>query len=246
MGRPPANGRRRVQELGVGPASAASPWAAAGPEPSLDEALAEPIVGLVLRRDRLTVADVRAAVRAPARHCRERAVGRGGPPPASRDGEGTRFARSLLGADAAPKGGGDRDLRGLKVLVAEDEALIALDLEDALRGFGCEVTSVAPSTAAALEALRAGLPDAALLDVSLRDGWSTPLAEALAAAGVPFAVLTGYDGSRIEQEPALRGAPRLVKPCGRAVLRDALACLAGAFRRLPRASGAVPAFAASL
>ncbi len=245
MGRSPKNGGRPGEQLGIDCAPAASPWATAGSETSLDEVLGDPIVGLVLRRDRLTAVDVRAAVQAPARHCRERAAGQERPP-APRDGEGTRFARSLLGADAAPKGDGDRDLRGLKVLVAEDEALIALDLDDALRGFGCEVTSVAPSTAAALEALRAGLPDAALLDVGLRDGWSTPLAEALAAAGVPFAVLTGYDGSRIEQEPALRGAPRLVKPCGRAVLRDALACLAGAFRRLPRASGAVPAFAASL
>ncbi len=118
-------------------------------------------------------------------------------------------------------------LRGLKVLVVKDEALIAFDLEDALRGFGCEVAFAAPSVADALAALRAGRPDAALLDLRLRDGRATPVAEALAAAGVPFAVVSGYDAGGIE-EPVLRGAPFLGKPCGRADLRATLARLAAA------------------
>jgi CheY-like chemotaxis protein len=121
-------------------------------------------------------------------------------------------------------GDGRRGLHGLKVLVVEDDAVIAFDLEATLRGFGCEVLSVVPSATDALEALRAERPDAALLDLSLADGRATPVAEALVAAGVPFALVTGYDGSRIG-EPVLRAAPHLDKPYGRAALREALALL---------------------
>ena len=251
MGRPPANGRRRVQEPGVGPASAASPWAAAGPEPSLDEALAEPIVGLVLRRDRLTVADVRAAVRAPARHCRERAAGRGGASPASRDGESTRFARSLLGADAAPKGGGDWDLRGLKVLVAEDEALIALSLAALLEAEGYDVT-VAPDAADALDAARrmGDAPRGWVTDLNTPRLGGEDLTRELRARrpGLPVVVGTGsapFGG--VEESRRCAGGDGLLqlllKPadCGElaAALRRAVAagpaCLAAERRAAPEA-----------
>jgi hypothetical protein len=61
--------------------------------------------------------------------------------------------------------------------------------------------------------------------VRLRDGRATPVAEALAAAGVPFAVVSGYDAGRVE-EPVLCAAPFLGKPCGRADLRATLTRLA--------------------
>ena len=66
MRAPPVNGEgegprwRRRGRSGVDHVPATSPWSRAGPEPSLDEALDEPIVRLVMRRDRLTAADVRA------------------------------------------------------------------------------------------------------------------------------------------------------------------------------------------
>ncbi len=118
---------------------------------------------------------------------------------------------------------GDPGLSGLRVLVAEDQAVIALDL-------GCVVLPPAPSAAEALAALRAGRPDAALLDVTLADGSAAPVAEALAAAGVPFAVLTGHDPGGIAG-PALRAAPYLAKPYRREDLRATLALLATAARR---------------
>ena len=124
----------------------------------------------------------------------------------------------------------DPGLRGLKVLVAEDQAVIALDLEATLLDLGCVVLPPAPSAAEALAALRAGRPDAALLDVTLADGSAAPVAEALAAAGVPFAVLTGHDPGGIAG-PALRGAPYLAKPYRREDLRATLALLAAAARR---------------
>jgi hypothetical protein len=53
------------------------------------------------------------------------------------------------------------------------------------------------------------------------------VAEALTAAGVPFAVVSGYDAARVE-EPVLRAAPFLGKPCGRATLRETLTHLSAA------------------
>lgn len=116
---------------------------------------------------------------------------------------------------------------GLKVLVVEDQALIAMDLEAVLRDFGCVVMGLVPSAAGALAFLRAKRPDAVLLDVNLSDGSAAPVAEALAAAGVPFAVLTGYDPDDIEV-PALRAAPYLAKPYRYEGLRATVAGLAAA------------------
>jgi CheY-like chemotaxis protein len=127
--------------------------------------------------------------------------------------------------------------RGLGVLVAEDEALIALDLEAALRGLGCEVLGPTPTVAATLALLAERRPDVALLDPGLRDGWAAPVAQALAAAGVPFAVVTGHVREVVEADPALREAPRLAKPYRGEDLRAAVARLATSSRR-PAASSA--------
>jgi CheY-like chemotaxis protein len=116
--------------------------------------------------------------------------------------------------------------RGLGVLVAEDEALIALDLEAALRGFGCEVLGPTPTVAATLALLAERRPNVALLDPGLRDGWAAPVARALAAAGVPFAVVTGHCREALAADPALRDAPRLAKPYRGEDLRAVLARLA--------------------
>jgi CheY-like chemotaxis protein len=127
---------------------------------------------------------------------------------------------------ARPDGAG---LHGLKVLAAEDEAIIALDLACTLREFGCVVLPAAPSVAGALAILGAERPDVALLDANLADGSATPVAAALVAAGVPFAVVTGYDPGEIG-EAALRGAPHLGKPYGRRDLRATLARLSAPSR----------------
>ncbi len=105
------------------------------------------------------------------------------------------------------------DFHGLKVLVAEDEAVIALDLEVMLREFGCVVLPATPSVAEALALLEAERPDVALVDTTLADGSAVPLAKALAAAGIPFAVTTGCDANQLG-DPALCAAPYLGKPYG--------------------------------
>jgi CheY-like chemotaxis protein len=135
-----------------------------------------------------------------------------------RNGEGDDGGR--------PNGPG---LHGLKVLVAEDEALLALELELTLGELGCTVLPAASSVAGALAILGAERPDVALLDVSLADGSAAPVAAALAAAGVPFAVVTGHAAGEIG-EAALRGAPHLGKPYGLRDLRVTLAQLSAPSR----------------
>lgn len=130
-----------------------------------------------------------------------------------------------MGSDHGRMGDDGTCLRGFKVLVAEDQALIAIDLTATLKAFGCVVLPAVPSNCMALAALRVERPDAALLDVTLSDGPAVPVAEALAAAGVPFAVLTGHD-QRAIGEPALRGAPYLAKPYAHEALRATVTRLA--------------------
>lgn len=124
-----------------------------------------------------------------------------------------------MGLERAEGNGGG--LQGAKILVVEDEAVVAFDLELSLRDFGCAVLPLAASTADALAAIRAERPDVVLLDVLLSDGPSTPVAAELKAAGLPYIVTTGYDEGQIA-EPLLRDAPRLSKPYRLDDLRRAL------------------------
>jgi CheY-like chemotaxis protein len=82
---------------------------------------------------------------------------------------------------------------GRRVLVAEDQGIVALDLAQLLRGWGCTVMGPVGSNLEVLKLLQQTQPDAALLEAKLLDGWATPVAEALVAASVPFALLTSYD-----------------------------------------------------
>jgi DNA-binding response OmpR family regulator len=112
------------------------------------------------------------------------------------------------------------------VLVAEDEWLVAAELENHLRGIGWDVVELVSSVAEGLAALRARRPALALLDLRLADGRATPLAEALATAAVPFLILTGYPCGDFE-EPVLRDVPCLAKPYSEAELQAVIDRLLG-------------------
>jgi|JI10StandDraft_1071094.scaffolds.fasta_scaffold227460_2 CheY-like chemotaxis protein len=107
---------------------------------------------------------------------------------------------------------GANPLDGMRVLVLEDEALVAMLLEDMLADLGC--STVGPfaelgDATAFVETEPRGM-DAAIIDVNVAGQPSYPLAAALAAGGVPFAFSTGYDISGIAAE--WRGRPWLRKP----------------------------------
>lgn len=68
-----------------------------------------------------------------------------------------------------------QSLAGLTVLVAEDEYIVALELEETLRARGYAVLGPTASNAEGVELLRRVRPDAALVDATLADGQAAPL-----------------------------------------------------------------------
>jgi CheY-like chemotaxis protein len=111
-------------------------------------------------------------------------------------------------------------LTGAKVLIVEDDAVVALELALVLQDLGCVVLGPAVDSVQAQALLQRQPPDAVLLDLGLRDGFARALVEALAAAGTPHALTTGYACEQLE--PALRHVPCLGKPYGQKELRQAL------------------------
>lgn len=88
--------------------------------------------------------------------------------------------------------GGAGFFSGKRMLVVEDEFLIALDIERILESVGVTTIVTASRVAQALDLVMASGPfDAAVLDLKLEKETSTPVAERLHAAGVPFVFLTG-------------------------------------------------------
>lgn len=88
-----------------------------------------------------------------------------------------------------------RELRGRCLLLVEDEYMIAFDLAQWLEELGIHVIGPVGSVADALQLLEANADkiDGALLDINLQGERVYPVAEALAARGLPFAFTSGYD-----------------------------------------------------
>src|SRR4051795_3402320 len=114
---------------------------------------------------------------------------------------------------------------GAKVLVVEDDAIVAFGIASMLEDLGCIVLGPWASVAEALTALDDPPPDAAPLHLKLADGRATPVASMLVSAGVPFAFITGYDDPDLD--PTLAAAPRLIKPFSSAEIEDMLRQLLG-------------------
>lgn len=93
-----------------------------------------------------------------------------------------------------------------RILIVEDEYLIALELDTELTTAGYRVIGPVPDVSAALELLREERPDAAILDVNLAGEWVTPVAEVLRAMSVPFILASGYVAADLHVEPVLRDA----------------------------------------
>ena len=107
------------------------------------------------------------------------------------------------------------------VLIVEDDAIIALDFEDTILGFGVKAVRTAGSVARALELIANRVPDFALLDVGLVHEKSFAVAERLAALNIPFVLVTGY-GRDVILPAAFADRPRLPKPCSTEALEAAL------------------------
>lgn len=101
-------------------------------------------------------------------------------------------------------------LSGRRILVVEDEALVAMLVEDALLDAGATVLGPVASVQEALVLLETETPDVAVLDLNLAGEVSTPVADVLAARGIPFVVATGYGADGLP--PGHANAPVLAKP----------------------------------
>lgn len=82
-----------------------------------------------------------------------------------------------------------------RVLVVEDEALVAMLVEDALLDAGFGVMGPAATVEEAMALLDHERPDAVVLDLNLAGETSTPVADLLAARGIPYVIATGYGAS---------------------------------------------------
>lgn len=114
----------------------------------------------------------------------------------------------------------EKDVR--RILVVEDEFLIAEDIASILEVLGYQVVGPAPTVPAALGLIAREKLDLALLDVNLGRTTSAPIAAELFKRHLPFIVVTGYGDLQID-DALLQAAPRIRKPFRPADFADALA-----------------------
>lgn len=110
-------------------------------------------------------------------------------------------------------------LSGTRVLLVEDESVIAMMAEDFLTELGITVIGPATSINAALELISANDIDAAVLDLNIRGELSHRVAEALRLRRIPMVCATGYGQGAAE---FARGAPIIDKPYSEDKLARAL------------------------
>ena len=97
-----------------------------------------------------------------------------------------------------------------RVLIVEDEWLIAMDLQDKLEEAGYCIVGPAHSVTAALDMIARESLDAGLLDLHVGSETSYTIAEALKRRGIPFAFLTGH--SRADLDTEFHNEPLMCKP----------------------------------
>jgi len=112
-----------------------------------------------------------------------------------------------------------------RVLVLDDEPTISMMLQDWLTDLSCETVGPAYSVEGALALIETACPDAAILDLCVRDEKSYPVATSLRARQVPFAFATGY-GDEVLVD-AFKDEIIVSKPFDFAEIKDVLAKLLG-------------------
>ncbi|MBW9067803.1 response regulator [Agrobacterium pusense] len=116
-----------------------------------------------------------------------------------------------------------------RVIIVEDEYLVALDVEAVLQSMGVETVIIATTLAQARMALEEDGADCVLLDVSLSDGKSYDFARHLRSASIPFGFVSGYGDTTGFPEDLLH-APLLGKPFGENEITDFVLRLVDAAR----------------
>jgi two-component sensor histidine kinase/DNA-binding response OmpR family regulator len=135
-----------------------------------------------------------------------------------RDPAAMREAKKV--SRAAENGSARIDANAWRVLVVEDEALVAMMIQDYLTECGYSVIGPISRASEALLAAKERDFDAAILDINLGDGMAYPVADILLARGVPFVFVTGYEADTIEER--FSQVPVLQKPIERQTLQRLL------------------------
>jgi DNA-binding NtrC family response regulator len=116
-----------------------------------------------------------------------------------------------LAKDGPARRSAKKPLAGRRILLAEDEALIALELERMLEDFGCDVVGPLASVDNVLESAQRGGLDGAILDVNLRGRRIFEILPALQKLGLRFIITSGYADDTLFPAP-FRATPRIAKP----------------------------------
>jgi DNA-binding NtrC family response regulator len=111
------------------------------------------------------------------------------------------------------------DIRGRRILIAEDEAMIALDLESVLEDLGCEIIGPVANVEDIVQQCEAHHPDGALLDINLRGKQVFAVLPQLIQQGLPVIITSGYDDVTLIPQD-FRGLPRISKPFNQTALRE--------------------------
>jgi DNA-binding response OmpR family regulator len=112
-------------------------------------------------------------------------------------------------------------LAGKRILIVEDEMMLALTLEDHLLQAGVIAIGPAMRLETAIALAKAEPLDAAILDINIDGGRSYPVADVLLSRSIPFVFATGY--GHVESRSDLECIPTITKPYLFAAIRDALA-----------------------
>ena len=105
----------------------------------------------------------------------------------------------------------DEYARAMRILIVEDEPLIAFEVEQTLTEADFAVVGVAARLEEALAMVEDGALDAAVLDANLHRVSSAPVAIALTARGLPFVVTTGYTREQLPE--GFEAGTLIEKPC---------------------------------
>jgi two-component SAPR family response regulator len=112
------------------------------------------------------------------------------------------------------------ELHGRRILLLEDERLVAHFLEDALKRAGAVAVETVGRFQPAMNLLAGTLPDAVVLNLDLAGRSTVPIAELLIKRGIPFIFYSGFDPFALP--PHLRGIPFVLKPAENAEIVESL------------------------
>jgi DNA-binding response OmpR family regulator len=111
-------------------------------------------------------------------------------------------------------------LHGARLLIVEDEYLLAREMADYFENIGAEIVGPVGTVEHALALIASSRVQIAVLDVNLRDARVYPVADDLMSKKIPFVFASGY-GSELEPH-VYAGVPRCIKPIEFAVLAETL------------------------